>query len=90
MPRGKVQDAGQEYATAPLSASEFSALASVLTNEGMRGALDICASRPGDWVTYAEVCDYTDRSRAELRADGGALTRLAASEEDFRQEQLAV
>jgi hypothetical protein len=76
VPRGKVQDAGQKYSIAPLSASEFSTLASVLTNEGMRGALDLCASRPGEWVTYPEISEYTGRSRAELRADLGALTRL--------------
>jgi hypothetical protein len=75
VPRSKVA-AQQEYSTAPLDASEFHMLASVLTNEGMRGALDLSASRPGDWVTYTEVCEYTGRSRAELRADGGALTRL--------------
>jgi hypothetical protein len=48
----------------------------VLTNEGARGVLDLCASRPGDWVTFAEACEYAGRSRAELRADLGALTRL--------------
>jgi hypothetical protein len=74
VPRSKV--AQREYLTAPLDASEFHTLASVLTNEGMRGAMDLSASRPGDWVTYTEVCEYTGRSRAELRADGGALTRL--------------
>lgn len=76
VPRGKVRDSGQEYPAVPLSASEFRTLASVLTNEGMRGALDLCASRPGDWVTYPEISEYTGRSRAQLRADLGALTRL--------------
>jgi hypothetical protein len=77
VPRGNVQAAAhQEYSDAPLSASEFQELASVLTNEGMRGALDLCASRPGEWVTYLEIGEYTGRTRAESRADLGALTRL--------------
>jgi hypothetical protein len=77
VPRGKVQAAPEhEYSVDPLSASEFQELASVLTNEGARGVLDLCASRPGEWVTFAEACEYTGRSRAELRSDLGALTRL--------------
>jgi hypothetical protein len=40
------------------------------------GALDLCASRPGEWVTYPEVCEYTGRSRAGIRGDLGELTRL--------------
>ena len=73
VPRSKVA-AQREYLTAPLDASEFHTLASVLRNGGMRGALDLSASRPGDWVTYTEVCGM--EGRAEIRADGGALTRL--------------
>jgi hypothetical protein len=76
VPRGSVQAAGQEYSTAPLSASEFSTLASVLTNEGVRGALDLCASRPDECVGVSEICEYTGRSRAELNADLAGLTRL--------------
>lgn len=76
VPRGNVQAAGQEYSTAPLSASEFSTLASVVTNVGVRGALDLCASRPGECVGVSEICEYTGRSRTQLNADLAGLTRL--------------
>jgi hypothetical protein len=75
VPRSNVQAAAQ-YSDAPLSASEFQELALVLTNEGMRGALDLLSSRPGEWLTYAEIVEYTGKSRAQLRASLGALTRL--------------
>jgi hypothetical protein len=48
----------------------------VLTNEATRGLLDLLASRPGEWVTYADISEYTGRSRAQLRGSLGALTRL--------------
>jgi hypothetical protein len=77
VPRANVQAAAQqEYSTDPLSAGDFAMLASSVTNAGSRGALDLCASRPGDWVTYAEICEYTGRSRHEFRADLSGLTRL--------------
>ena len=76
VPRGKVRDAGQDYPAIPLSIDEFSTLASVLTNVGVRGALELCARRAGEWVTRTEICKCTGRSRAELNADLGALTRL--------------
>jgi hypothetical protein len=76
VPRGKVRDAGQEYPAIPLSIGEFSTLASVLTNVGVRGPLELCARRAGEWVTRTEICEYTGRSRAELNGDLGALTRL--------------
>jgi hypothetical protein len=77
VPRGNVQAAAQqEYSDAPWSAAELQELASVLTNEGMRGALDLLASRPGEWITYADISEYTGKSRAQLRASLGALTRL--------------
>jgi hypothetical protein len=77
VPRGNVQAAAQQhYSDAPLSASDFQELASVLTNEAMQGALDLCASRPGEWVMYSEISEYTGKSRAQVRAGLGALTRL--------------
>jgi hypothetical protein len=76
VPRGKVRDAGQEYPAIPLSIGEFSTLASVWTNVGVRGPLELCARRAGEWVTRTEICEYTGRSRAELNGDLGALTRL--------------
>ena len=77
VPRGNVQAAAQhEYSDAPLSVGDFQELASVLTNEGMRGALDLCANRPGEWVMYSEISEYTGRSRAQLRAGLGVLTKL--------------
>jgi hypothetical protein len=77
VPRANVQ-AGtqQEYSTDPLSAGDFATLASSVTNAGIRGALDLCARRPGEWVSYAEICEYTGRSRPQLRADLAGLTRL--------------
>jgi hypothetical protein len=77
VPRANVQaGARQEYSTDPLSAGDFTILASSVTNAGIRGALDLCARRPGEWVSYAEICEYTGRSRPELRADLAGLSRL--------------
>jgi hypothetical protein len=77
VPRGNVQAVSQqEYSTDPLSADDFAALASWVTNLGIRGALDLCARRPGEWVSFAEIREYTGRSRAEFRADLAGLTRL--------------
>jgi hypothetical protein len=77
VPRGNVQAVSQqEYSTDPLSAGDFAALASWVTNLGVRGALDLCARQLGEWVSYAEICEYTGRSRAEFRADLAGLSRL--------------
>jgi hypothetical protein len=77
VPRGNVQPVGQqEYLADPLSAADFATLASSVTNAGIRGMLDLCAPRPGEWVSYTEVCEYTGRSRAELRGDLAGLSRL--------------
>jgi hypothetical protein len=77
VPRGNVRAAAQqEYSDAPLSASEFQELALILTNEGMRGALDLLSSQPGEWLAYTELAESTGKSRAQLRASLGGLTRL--------------
>ena len=76
-PRGNAQAADeQEYPRDPLSADEFAALASLVTNVAIRGALDLCARRPGECVSYKEICEYTGRSRPVLIASLGGLTRL--------------
>ena len=76
-PRGNVQAADeQEYPRDPLSADEFAALASLVTNAAIRGVLDLCARRPGECVSYKEICEYTARSRPVLIASLGGLTRL--------------
>jgi hypothetical protein len=76
-PRGNVQAADeQEYPGDPLSADEFAALASLVTNVVIRGVLDLCARRPGECVSYKQICEYTGRSRPGLIASLGGLTRL--------------
>ena len=32
--------------------------------------------RPGEWVMYSEISEYTGRSRAQLRAGIGVITKL--------------
>lgn len=77
VPRARVQaDDGRDYPAEPLSAGDFAALASSVTSVAVRGVLDLCARRPGEWVSYTEACDYTGQSRPRLHAGLGGLTRL--------------
>jgi hypothetical protein len=79
VPRGNVTAAAGghlEYSADPFTAGDFEALAASVTNAGVRGALDLCARRPGEWVSYTDICEYTGRSRPQLRADLAGLTRL--------------
>lgn len=77
VPRARVPaDAGEEYPAEPLSADDFATLASSMTNPVVRGMLDLCAGRPGEWVSYTEVCEYTGQSRPQLHASLSGLTRL--------------
>lgn len=48
----------------------------MLTNAAMRGAPDPPASPPGEWVTYADISEYTGKSRAQVRGYLRRLTRL--------------
>lgn len=77
VPRASTRAADQlEYSADPLSAGDFAALASSVSNPGVRGALDLCAGRPGEWVSYADICAHTGRTRPQFRADLAGLTRL--------------
>jgi hypothetical protein len=47
-----------------------------LVRRGQKGAMDLAAQRPGDWVSFAEVCRASGRTNNELRADMATFTML--------------
>jgi hypothetical protein len=77
VPRSNVPPASpEEYPTIPWTASDYSRLASILSNPGQRGLLDLCAERRGAWIGFGELADITDRGRNGFRADLATLTML--------------
>ena len=77
IPRSNVPStATQSYPTVAWTEDDYTQLAKVIVNPGVRGVLDLCATRPGQEVGYSELVETTGRDRSVLRSDLAGLTMM--------------
>ena len=65
-----------DYPEIPWDAESLARLSEVATNPTVRAAMDLCAERPGEWVSIRELEAKGGRTQAEARADLAGLTMM--------------
>jgi Endonuclease NucS len=83
-----------DYPELPWDADDLQRFADVITNPTVRAAMDLCSSRPGEWISIRAVETTAGRTPGQARADLAGLTmmvkrRFARSNWPFSVERAA-
>jgi hypothetical protein len=65
---------GDDYAEFPWDADDLQRFADVVSNPAVRAAMDLCSSRPAEWVSIREVETTAGRTPGQERTDLAGLT----------------
>lgn len=67
---------GDDYPELPWDADDLRRFADVVSNPTVRAAMDLCASRPGQWVSIRDVEAKAGRTPYQARGDLAGLTMM--------------
>lgn len=67
---------GDDYPELPWDADDLRRFADVVSNPTVRTAMDLCASRPGEWISIRDVETKAGRTRYQARGDLAGLTMM--------------
>jgi hypothetical protein len=67
---------GDDYPELPWDADDLRRFAGVVSNPTVQAAMDLCASRPGEWISIRDVETKAGRTPYQARGDLAGLTMM--------------